>query len=150
MPSASRCWGPSIAGRATWSGSEFFDIVQPTLFSLIWLFAPIMTCDSISRERREGTLGLLLLTLLRPMDVGLAKACSGILRSLSVVLAVLPMLAIALLLGGVSRTELLRAGLMDAMALLAAIARGVAGFEPLPEFQPGGHPGAGISPPWRC
>jgi ABC-type transport system involved in multi-copper enzyme maturation permease subunit len=111
--------------RGNWSGSEFFDIVQPTLFSLIWLFAPIMTCDSISRERREGTLGLLLLTLLRPMDVGLAKACSGILHSLSVVLAVLPLLAIALLLGGVSRTDLLRAGLMDAMALLAAIGAGL-------------------------
>jgi ABC-type transport system involved in multi-copper enzyme maturation permease subunit len=111
--------------RGNWSGSEFFDIVQPTLFSLIWLFAPIMTCDSISRERREGTLGLLLMTLLRPMDVGLAKACSGILRSLSVVLAVLPLLAIALLLGGVSRTDLLRAGLMDAMALLAAIGAGL-------------------------
>jgi len=111
--------------RGNWSGSEFFSIVQPTLFSLIWLFAPIMTCDSISRERREGTLGLLLLTLLRPMDVGLAKACSGILRSLSVVLAVLPLLAIALLLGGVSRTDLLRAGLMDAMALLAAIGAGL-------------------------
>jgi ABC-type transport system involved in multi-copper enzyme maturation permease subunit len=111
--------------QGTWSGSEFFDIVQPTLFSLIWLFAPIMTCDSISRERREGTLGLLLLTLLRPMDVGLAKACSGILRSLSVVLAVLPMLAIALLLGGVSRNDLLRAGMMDAMALLGAIGAGL-------------------------
>jgi hypothetical protein len=111
--------------QGNWRGNEFFDIVQPTLFSLIWLMAPIMTCDSISRERREGTLGLLLLTLLRPMDVGLAKACSGILRSLSVVLAVLPLLAIPLLLGGVSRTDLLRAGLMNAMALFAAIGAGL-------------------------
>jgi hypothetical protein len=47
--------------QGNWSGSQVFNIVQPTLFSLIWLFAPIMTCDSISRERREITLGLLLL-----------------------------------------------------------------------------------------
>lgn len=111
--------------RSQWTGRDVFNVVQPTLFSLIWLLGPIMTCDSISRERREGTLGLLLLTSLRPMDVGLAKACSGIVRSLSIVLAVLPMLSIALLLGGVSGTDFLRAALMDVMALLAAIASGL-------------------------
>ncbi len=117
-----------------WTGNDVFNVVQPTLFSLIWLLAPIMTCDAISRERREGTLGLLLLTLLRPMDVGLAKACSGILRSLSIVLAVLPMLSIALLLGGVSGTELLRAALMNGMALVAAITSGLLASSRCREF----------------
>jgi len=112
-------------GSWDWSGAEVFEIVQPTLFSLIWLAGPVLTCDSISRERREGTLGLLLLTRLQPGDIGLAKACSGMVRALTMVLAVLPMLSISLLLGGVSGADLLRAGLMDVMALLGAVGAGL-------------------------
>jgi len=111
----------NIAGR----GGVLFGVLQPTLFSLIWVLAPILTCDSISRERREGTLGLLFLTPLRPADVGLAKALSGILRAFALILAMLPVITIPLLLGGVSRNDLLRAALMDLMALLASIAAGL-------------------------
>lgn len=112
-------------GRLAGKGGAMFGVLQPTLFSLIWLLVPIMTCDCISRERREGTLGLLFLTPLRPVDVGVAKALSGILRAFTLILAILPVIAIPLLLGGVSGQDLLRAALMDLMALIGAITAGL-------------------------
>jgi len=124
----------SLDGNIGGKGGVMFGVLQPTLFNLIWLLAPIMTCDSISRERREGTLGLLFLTPLRPVDVGVAKALSGILRAFTLILAILPVIAIPLLLGGVSGQDLLRAALMDAMALIGAIAAGLLASSRCREF----------------
>ncbi len=126
--------GVHLEGRIAGKGSVMFGVLQPTLFSLIWLLAPIMTCDSISRERREGTLGLLFLTPLQPVDVGIAKALSGILRAFTLILAILPVIAIPLLLGGVSGQDLLRAALMNLMALIGAIAAGLLASSRCREF----------------
>lgn len=126
--------GVHLEGRIAGKGSVMFGVLQPTLFSLIWLLVPIMTCDSISRERREGTLGLLFLTPLRPVDVGIAKALSGILRAFTLILAILPVIAIPLLLGGVSAQDLLRAALMNLMALIGAIAAGLLASSRCREF----------------
>jgi ABC-type transport system involved in multi-copper enzyme maturation permease subunit len=126
--------GVHLEGRIAGKGSVMFGVLQPTLFSLIWLLVPIMTCDSISRERREGTLGLLFLTPLRPVDVGIAKALSGILRAFTLILAILPVIAISLLLGGVSGQDLLRAALMNLMALIGAIAAGLLASSRCREF----------------
>ncbi|MBI1177979.1 ABC transporter permease subunit [bacterium] len=115
----------NLRGGIAGKGNEMFTVLQPTLFSLILVLVPIMTCDCISRERREGTLGLLFLTPLRPVDVGLAKALSAVLRASTLILAVMPILAIPLLLGGISGKDLLRAALMDGMALVGAIAAGL-------------------------
>jgi ABC-type transport system involved in multi-copper enzyme maturation permease subunit len=126
--------GVHLEGRIAGKGSVMFGVLQPTLFSLIWLLVPIMTCDSISRERREGTLGLLFLTPLRPVDVGIAKALSGILRAFTLILAILPVIAVPLLLGGVSAQDLLRAALMNLMALIGAIAAGLLASSRCREF----------------
>ena len=123
-----------LDGNIGGKGGVMFGVLQPTLFSLTWLLVPIMTCDCISRERREGTLGLLFLTPLRPVDVGLAKALSGILRAFTLILAMLPVIAIPLLLGGVSGPDLLRAALMDIMALIGAIAAGLLASSRCREF----------------
>lgn len=126
--------GVHLDGNIAGQGGVMFGVLQPTLFSLIWLLVPIMTCDSISRERREGTLGLLFLTPLRPVDVGIAKALSGILRAFTLILAILPVIAIPLLLGGVSGQDLLRATLMNLMALIGAIAAGLLASSRCREF----------------
>ncbi len=124
----------NLDGNIGGKGGVMFGVLQPTLFSLTWLLVPIMTCDCISRERREGTLGLLFLTPLRPVDVGIAKALSGILRAFTLILAMLPVIAIPLLLGGVSGPDLLRAALMDIMALIGAIAAGLLASSRCREF----------------
>lgn len=66
------------------------------------------TADSISEEKREGTLGLLLLTDLRPIDVILGKQAGISLNSLYSLLATFPALGIPILLGGVTGGEFWR------------------------------------------
>src|SRR5436190_2104421 len=65
----------------------------------------LLTADSISREKREGTLGLLFLTRLTAADVVLGKLTVGVLNGGAVAFAVLPFLAFSLCLGGVTARE---------------------------------------------
>ncbi|WCJ58281.1 ABC transporter permease subunit [Fontisphaera persica] len=66
------------------------------------------TADSLSREKREGTLGLLFLTHVTSLDVVLGK---WVVRALTVfyhLLAVFPVLAVPFVLGGVTFGEFAR------------------------------------------
>jgi len=56
---------------------------------------------------REGTLGLLFLTPLRPQDVVIAKGFAHGLRAMTLWLAVIPTLIIPFLVGGVGWREAL-------------------------------------------
>lgn len=67
------------------------------------------TADSLSREKRNGTLGLLFLTDLRGYDVVLGKLVAGVVRSLYAMLAVVPVLAVVMAMGGVTYGDLWRA-----------------------------------------
>jgi hypothetical protein len=75
-------------------------------------FACLFTADAISRERREGTLGLLFLSRVRAGDVLLGKLGSSGLKSLCMLAAFLPMLMIPVLAGGVTGGEAFREGLV--------------------------------------
>src|SRR6266567_575093 len=57
------------------------------------------TSDCLSEEKREGTLGFLFLTDLRGYDVAGGKLLASSLRGFFALLAVLPVLAVTLLLG---------------------------------------------------
>lgn len=61
-----------------------------------------VTADSISREKREGTLGLLFLTDLRGLDIVLGKLAASSLHTTYGLIGLLPLLAIPVMLGGVS------------------------------------------------
>jgi ABC-type transport system involved in cytochrome c biogenesis permease component len=58
------------------------------------------TADCISVERREGTLGLLFLTNLNSAEIIAGKLCSTALASVYGLMAIFPMLALPLLMGG--------------------------------------------------
>jgi ABC-type transport system involved in cytochrome c biogenesis permease component len=87
--------------------------------------ACLLTSDAVSSERREGTLGLLLLTKAGDLDVLLGKFCSNGLTSLLALLALVPVFAIPVLGGGVTGTEILRKGLALGNALVFALAVGI-------------------------
>src|SRR6266702_519859 len=86
-------------------GGQLFGSLHFTLFWAIWILVPLLTADCISRERREGTLGLLFLTRLNAQDIVAAKGLAQGLRALTLWLAVAPVLTVPFLLGGVSRSE---------------------------------------------
>src|SRR5215470_18046902 len=80
--------------------------------AIMWLFVFIalgaglfFTSDSLSEEKREGTLGFLFLTDLRGYDVVAGKLLATTLRGSFAMLAFFPVLAITLLMGGVTGGE---------------------------------------------
>ena len=89
-------------GFAPGFGRQLFAALHCALFGAIWLLVPMLTADCISRERREGTLGLLFLTPLKGTEVVVAKGLAHGLRAVTLRLAVVPVLTIPFLLGGVS------------------------------------------------
>lgn len=87
--------------------------------------ACVLTADVISSERREGTLGLLLLTRVRAFDVLVGKLGSAGLTSLCALVAFLPMLMIPVLAGGVTGGEAFRKGLVLPDTMFLALAAGL-------------------------
>jgi ABC-type transport system involved in multi-copper enzyme maturation permease subunit len=106
-------------------GMELFMGLNRTLLFAFWVLVPLMTADCVSREKREGTLGLLFLTPLTVFDVIASKAAIHVLRALTLFLAALPLLGLPLVLGGVDWRWVLWAAMGQANAVLLGIAAGL-------------------------
>ncbi|MHB9006867.1 MAG: ABC transporter permease subunit [Limisphaerales bacterium] len=104
-----------------------------TLFGVLtWLaLAPALaaglffTSDCLSEEKREGTMGFLFLTDLRGHDIVLGKLLATSLRGFYAMLAVFPILAVTVPMGGVTGAALGRTSLALASALLLSLATGL-------------------------
>ena len=83
------------------------------------------TCDCLSSEKREDTLGLLFLTHLKPHDIVLGKLCAHGLRTLYLLVAITPILAIPIFLGGVTGLDLVRVVLVLLNSLLLSLGVGL-------------------------
>ena len=91
------------------------------------LFAGVfLTADCLSEERREGTIGLLFLTDLKGYDVVLGKLVSNSLHAFYGLLAILPMLALPLLIGGVTAGEFWRITMALLVSLSLSLTLGLA------------------------
>ena len=117
-------WG-AAAGLGAGGGGELFGQLHLLLFAATWIVVPLLSADTLSRERREGTLGLLFLTHLRPMDIVVAKVLTEGLRALSLWLSMLPLLAVCLLMGGVSGKEIMMSWCVNFSAMCLALGAGV-------------------------
>lgn len=106
-------------------GRDLFMALHCTLFGAIWVLVPMLAADCISRERREGTLGLLFLTPLKGRDIVVAKGLAQALRAITLGLAVVPILTLPIMLGGVSRAEVALAVVVNANAACWALAAGL-------------------------
>jgi ABC-type transport system involved in multi-copper enzyme maturation permease subunit len=106
-------------------GTELFASVHVLLLFLICAVVPALTADCIARERREGTLGLLFLTPLTASGVVVGKILAQILRVLTVWLAVVPVLAIAFLFGGITWADMIGYLVIELCAGLLCLAAGV-------------------------
>ncbi len=102
-----------------------------TLTVLAWLAFPFVvleglrnTADSLSHEKREGTLGLLFLTDLKGYDVVLGTFFASSLASLYALIAMIPALAVPVLLGGVTGAEFWRLVLALMNALFFSLTAG--------------------------
>src|SRR5438309_1059993 len=112
-------------GSATQLGAKLFSRLNATFFFAIWIVVPLLTADCLSRERREGTLGLLFLTPLSSRGVVIGKSLIHALRAATMLLATLPILALPFLIGGVSWQEGLLALMVDSSSVLLALTAGL-------------------------
>jgi ABC-type transport system involved in multi-copper enzyme maturation permease subunit len=84
-----------------------------------------LTADAISEERREGTLGLLFLTDLKGHDIVLGKLAASSVNALYSLLAIVPILGIALLFGGVTGTQFWKTILVLLNTMAFSLALGI-------------------------
>jgi hypothetical protein len=91
----------------------------------VMLTGIFQTADCLSRERREGTLGLMFLTDLKGYDVVLGKLASTSLHSFYTFLAVVPVLSLTFLLGGMTWGEFWRVTLVLVATLYLSLAVGM-------------------------
>jgi len=107
-------------------------ITGVTLFhQMVWLLflatllMGLLGADTITRERREGTLGLLLLTDLTPREIIRGKMLSCGLTAFLVLLGALPALMLPVLAGGVTGSQAALTGIGLLNTLFVALAAGL-------------------------
>jgi hypothetical protein len=116
----------SIMGQGSGElGSLMFGMLTWMSFVAALASGIFFTSDSLSEEKREGTLGFLFLTDLRGYDVAGGKLLATSIRGSYAFLAVLPMLAATLLMGGVTGTILWKTSLALINALIVSLAAGL-------------------------
>jgi ABC-type transport system involved in multi-copper enzyme maturation permease subunit len=87
-------------------GREMFSVLGGFSFAYALLTGPLVTVDCLSRERRDGTLGLLFLTDLHSYDVVLGKMAAASFGVVLGLIAAAPVVAIPILMGGVTLIHL--------------------------------------------
>ena len=125
LVAAEEFWARHGLGRS--SGGDLFSHLHVAMFCSIWILVPLMSADCLSREKREGTLGLLFLTPLRAREIVLAKGLVHGLRALMLWLAVLPVLTLPSLVGGVSWREAAWSTMINFSCVCWALAAGLLG-----------------------
>ena len=106
-------------------GGAMFGTLSYMLLAFCLLEGARKTADCLSEERREGTLGLLFLTDLKGYDIILGKLAATSLTSIYGLLAMLPILALSLLLGGVTQGEFWRRALALTNLLFFSLSAGI-------------------------
>lgn len=119
-----------LAGPGGNTGRTIFHLLSGLLLFLCLIEGARSTCDSLSAEKRDGTLGLLFLTDLRGYDVVLGKAVAGSVQGFFALLSVLPILVLSVPAGGVTGLEILRVGavLLNLLVWSAAVGVAVSAF----------------------
>src|SRR5215813_10133104 len=106
-------------------GDTLFSLLSFFPAGLILLAGIFVTPDCISEEKREGTLGLLFLTDLKGYDVVLGKFIARSLNAFYGLLALLPIVAISLILGGLTGGEFSRMALVLINLLFISLTIGI-------------------------
>ena len=115
----------AVDSSASIVGAQLFSRIHMMLLCLICGLVPALTADGIARERREGTLGLLFMTPLTASGIVLGKVLAQVLRVLTLWLAVLPVLTIPFLYGGITWVNVAGFLIIELCAGMICLAAGV-------------------------
>jgi len=103
-------------------GQALFYAVSVVAFCQTLLVGLVGAADCLSEEKREGTLGLLFLTDLKGFDVVLGKLAASSCSALYATVSIFPILALPILLGGVTGLEFARVILVATNNLFLSLA----------------------------
>jgi ABC-type transport system involved in cytochrome c biogenesis permease component len=106
------------------AGGILFGILSWYTFGMCLLAGIFLAADVLSEEKRDGTLGLLFLTDLKGYDVVLGKFMGIGLATAYALVAIFPVMAFPLLMGGVTPGEFWRVALALLNALFFSLAVG--------------------------
>jgi ABC-type transport system involved in multi-copper enzyme maturation permease subunit len=112
-------------GNQATEGLRLFTGLHEMLLALICVMVPAMSADCIAREKREGTLGLLFLTPLTAMRIVVGKGLVQAFRAFTLWLAVLPVIIIPFLSGGVTGGDVFSAITIEFCVTLLCLAAGI-------------------------
>src|SRR5438067_1472724 len=121
-------WLVLAAGNRGTSGEfsrNLFTAFSLIAFAFALLSGLTFTADCLSEEKREGTLGLLFLTELKGYDVVLGKLAATSIHGFFATMAVFPVLALPLLMGGVTVGEFWRLLLVILATLVFSLGIGM-------------------------
>lgn len=107
-------------------GAKLFRWLTIAAFCACLFGGALLTADCLSSEKRAGTLGLLFLTDLRGYDVVLGKLAAKSIPAVLCLLAIFPMLALPILLGGVTGGDFWRIVLVLLNTLFLSASIGMA------------------------
>jgi ABC-type Na+ efflux pump permease subunit len=108
VPMAFMLTGPVRFTSTAAMGAQTFQLLAFLAFLSAMLAAVRLTADCLSSEKRDGTLGFLFLTDLKASDVVIGKLAATSLNALYGLLALLPVLTIPVLCGGVTLADVTR------------------------------------------
>ena len=117
-------WKDRVGSTAE-QGRQIFAILGLWAFFYAASIGVIVTADSVSEEKREGTLGLLFLTDLKGYDVIYGKLVANSVNVVYGLVALLPILGIPLLLGGVTLVQFLKLILALLSTMVLSLSTGI-------------------------
>ena len=98
-------------------------MIPAFVFSLF--IGVIATADCVSSEKREGTLGLLFLTDLKGYDVICGKLAANSLNAIYGLLAILPVLGLPVMLGGVTFAQFVKLAIALFSTMVLSLSVGI-------------------------
>jgi len=106
-------------------GAALLATLHSVLLLFIFVVIPVSAADCIAREHRDGTMGLLFLTPLSAGGIVAGKVLVQGLRALTLWLALVPLLAVPFLAGGVGWTDALIALSLEFSVALLCLGAGM-------------------------
>src|SRR5687767_3501999 len=107
------------------SGRTIFNAVHQVTALILLVLTPLMTADTISKEKREGTLDLLFLTSLTSLKFVSTKFVSQFVRVLCVWAVMIPLSTVPLLSGGVLASDVQTMFIVELTVILLGLTAGL-------------------------
>lgn len=113
-------------GMFVGSGKDAFLAMNFGAIALLGIICPMLTHDLLSRERREGTLGLLCSTPLTSREMVVGKVTAACTQALGAWLAMGPLLMLPMLQGGVNHAEIVMMFALQGGVTVSGLGAGLA------------------------